>query len=543
MKCKIFYLPFVHHRYYVPQRIFFVIRTDILVIGCGIAGSTVALKAADAGLQVTVITGTMNPNECNTAYAQGGIIYKGIHDSDAALIQDIWIAGCQKGFQPAIEQLVKLGPRCVEDILIQRLQVPFDKSSDGSFDLTSEGGHGVPRIIHVADATGASIQEHFQKALQKHPNIQFYKGCTAIDLLTLGHSSLHAEDLYKPQACFGAYVFFQQSKKVEPIVAHETILATGGVGGLFLHSSNTENARGDGIAMANRAGARIVNMEYIQFHPTGLYHPTLPRVLLSESLRGEGAVLINHLGEAFMGKYHPSGNLAPRDVVARAIDDQMVQYQKQFVFLDITHKDPNWIHQRFPMITNLCKKYGYDITKEPVPVVPLAHYSCGGVLVDLTGNSTIRNLRAIGEVSCTGIHGANRLASTSLLECLVWGVRAAEDISAHWNKEFIPPDVAPWQYQKEPQDLSLIHQDWQTLRNTLWNYVGPTRSYKRLQRAQAILRNLQMEVENFYSQAELSDELIGVRNGVEAGLVILNGAVHNRTSIGCHYYKQTMRSG
>jgi len=514
------------------------IRTDVLVIGCGIAGSTVALKAADAGLQVILITGTLDPNECNTARAQGGIIYKGVNDSDGSLVQDIWIAGCQKGSRPAIEQLVKRGSQCVEDILIQRLKVPFDKSSDGSLDLTSEGGHGIPRIVHVSDTTGASIQNHFQETLQKHPNIKFYTSCTAIDLLTSGHSSLDSEDIYNPQTCFGAYVFFQKSKKVEPIVANETVLATGGVGGLFLHTSNAENARGDGIAMANRAGARIVNMEYIQFHPTGLYHPTLPRFLLSESLRGEGAVLINHLGEPFMEKYHLSGNLAPRDVVARAIDDQMVQYQKQFVFLDITHKDSNWIRQRFPMITDLCKKYGYDLTKEPVPVVPLAHYSCGGVLVDLKGNSTIRNLRAVGEVSCTGIHGANRLASTSLLESLVWGALAADDISAHWDKQLTPPAVASWQYEKESQDLSLIHQDWQTLRNTLWNYVGPTRSYKRLQRAQAILRNLQMEVENFYYQAELSDELIGVRNGVEAALVILNGAIHNRTSVGCHYYKQ-----
>ncbi|MBN2145284.1 MAG: FAD-dependent oxidoreductase, partial [Candidatus Aureabacteria bacterium] len=466
------------------------IATDVLVIGCGIAGCTAALKAADAGMNVSLITSSSDVENCNTSKAQGGIIYKGETDSPESLIQDIWQAGCQKGYMPSIQLLAQTGPSLVDEILFNRLKIPFDSDSSGKLDLTEEAAHAVPRIIHVADSTGREIGIHFHKAVSSHPNIHLYTGFTAIDLLTTGHSATDSQNVYKPQTCFGAYVFDIQEKKVITFLAKETVLATGGVGALYLHNTNSDISRGDGIAMAHRAGARIINMEYIQFHPTGLYHPFKPRCLLSESLRGEGAVLINHLGEPFMNEYHPLGNLAPRDVVSRAIDDQMTKLQKQFVYLDISHKDPDWIRLRFPYITKICEEYGYDITSKPVPVVPVAHYTCGGIWVDHKGSTSIHHLSAVGEVTCTGVHGANRLASTSLLEGLVWGAFCGENLIARKNKSYDIPKVFPWQYENEPVDMALIRQDWQTIKHTMWNYVGPTRSYKRLQRAYTILRNL-----------------------------------------------------
>lgn len=512
-------------------------QSDILVIGAGLAGCITAIRAADKGLKVNLLTSKFNPDDCNTGRAQGGIIYKGENDSPEQLISDIFQASCEIGYKPSIEFIAKNGPKLVEEMLFDRLQIPFDQNIQGNLDLTSEGAHSVPRIIHSADSTGKTIYEHLYKTINDHSNIEVFNSYTAIDLLTSGHSSTNPQDVYKPQLCFGVYAFHVPTKKVETFIAEETVLATGGVGGLFLHSTNPETSRGDGIAMAKRAGARLVNMEYIQFHPTGLYHPSKKRFLLSEALRGEGAVLLNHLGEAFMEKYHPLKNLAPRDIIARAIYDQMITYKTHYVFLDISYKKKSWIQKRFPLLTEICEEYGYDITKRPVPVVPVAHYTCGGVLTDLYGKTNIERLRAVGEVACTGLHGANRLASTSLLECLVWGVSCAEDIVKNKVKSFKAPPFLPWKDEHEPLDLALIYQDWQTLRNTMWNYVGPLRSFKRLERANTILSNLRWEVENFYKKSELGDELIGLRNGIEASLVILHEAMRNQRSIGCHYFE------
>lgn len=512
------------------------IHTDLLVIGSGLAGCITALKAADAGVKVTLVSSKTELDDCSTGRAQGGIIYKGINDSPEMLISDIWKSGCAMGFLPAIKELAELGPKFIEEIFFERLKIPFDTKINGELDLTAEGAHSVHRIIHSTDQTGKTILKYVLEAVNIHKNITLFSGFTAIDLLTTGHSSINAQDIYKPQHCFGAYVFDIKSKKVITIIANETVLATGGVGGLYLHSTNPDTSRGDGIAMAHRAGVRTINMEYIQFHPTGLYHPTKPRFLLSEALRGEGAILINHLGQEFMTEYHELKNLAPRDVVARAIYDQMEKFKKNFVYLDISHKKAEWIQSRFPNITKVCKEYGYDITSSPVPVVPVAHYTCGGILTDLKGNTNIKGLRAVGEVACTGIHGANRLASTSLLECLVFGALVAEDVVKNMSEIFNPPEILQWQYEHEHEDLSLIYQDWQTLKNTMWNYVGPVRSPKRLERAQAILTNLRFETENFYDKSELSDELIGLRNGIETALLVLHDAMRNTKSIGCHYY-------
>lgn len=511
-------------------------KTEILVIGAGLAGCIASLIAADAGLSVTIITSKTSPNDLNTGRAQGGIIYKGKKDSSKILAQDIFIAGCKFGYMPAIKQLAELGPKLIDDIFLKKLNIPFDRKNDKDFDLTSEGAHSVPRIIHSKDETGKIIYEYVFNYVKNHKNIMVLENTIAIDLLTSGHSSVNTDYLYQPQICAGVHAYNKTLKKVITILAKETILATGGLSGLFLHSTNPDFSRGDGIAMAKRAGVRLLNMEYIQFHPTGLYHPTKNRFLLSESLRGEGAVLLDNNGKEFMHEYHPQGNLAPRDVTARAIYDQMIKYKTHFVFLDISHRDKEWIQKRFPHITSVCKEYGYDITKAPVPVVPVAHYSCGGIMTDLNGKTSMKNLRAVGEVACTGVHGANRLASTSLLECLVWGYTTSKDIIKNKSNfsEYI--DVHPWKYEHEPQDLSLIYQDWQTLRNTMWNYVGPVRSPKRLERANTILSNLRLEVENFYDKADLSDELIGLRNGIDAALTVLHEAMRNTKSLGCHYY-------
>jgi L-aspartate oxidase len=332
-----------------------------------------------------------------------------------------------------------------------------------------------------------------------------------------------------------AYVFDSKTEKIEHFFARETILATGGLGEVFLHTTNPQGARGDGIAMAYRAGARIMNMEYVQFHPTALYVPGGRRFLLSEALRGEGARLLDAKRELFMEKYHERSELAPRDIVSRAMFNEMVQSCSDHLWLDLSFKKKSWIWERFPVISAYCEEKGFDLSAGPVPVVPAAHYSCGGVAVDLTGKTSIRRLRAIGEVSCTGLHGANRLASTSLLEGLVWAHAAAEDLLSDWTlrNDYFPP-IEPWQMSHQAVDKALIRQDWTAIKQTMWNYVGLVRDQNRLRRALKMLRELQWEIESFYEKAELTSDLIGLRNGVLTALLIAQGAWRNKRSLGCH---------
>lgn len=514
--------------------------TDLLILGSGIAGCCAALEAAEQGLDVTIVTKAPALWEAtSTAWAQGGIIYKGENDSPELLAQDIHRAGGGIGHWPAIRHLAHMGPRYVEEFLIAKLGVAFDRTPNDMLDTTEEGAHSVRRIIHVADLTGKAIEERLVEAVSAKPNVRVVCKATAIDLLTLSHHSERPQDVYEPPTCVGAYIFLQDEGRVEAFLARETLLATGGLGQLFLHTTNPKGARGDGIAMAYRAGARLVNLEYIQFHPTALYHGDGERFLISESVRGEGGVLIRRNGESFMEKYHPLGSLAPRDVVARAIHTEMLEHQEPCVYLDITMKDPDWIRRRFPNIYAKCASVGIDMTKQPIPVVPAAHYSCGGVAVDLEGRTSIRRLRAAGEVSCTGVHGANRLASTSLLEGLVWGVEAARSIAAEIRERgrdayYFPP-IEAWRYENEPVDPALIFQDWLTIKYTMWNYVGLIRTTKRMKRARSILRELQTEIEYFYERARLSDDIIGLRNGCQAALAVLFAALENRRSFGAHY--------
>ena len=513
-------------------------KTDFLIIGSGIAGCSAALVAGEAGLDVVVVTKADDPrHSTSTRWAQGGIIFRGEGDSPELLADDIFRAGHGAGYMPAIRHLAERGPVYVQKWLLDRLGVPFDRDAQHVLDATEEGAHSVRRIIHCADLTGEAIEEKLIAELRKLPNVRFLTKATVIDLITLSHASTNPADQYEPPTCLGAYVLHQETGEVEQVMACETLLATGGLGQLFLHTTNPRGARGDGIAMAYRAGARMLNLEYIQFHPTALYQPNGDRFLISESVRGEGGVLVHKSGEQFMAKYHELGSLAPRDVVARAIHQEMLENDEPCMYLDISSRGPEYVRQRFPNIHAKCLSVGIDMTRQPIPVVPAAHYSCGGVAVDLEGRTTIHRLRAAGEVSCTGVHGANRLASTSLLEGLVWGVDAAEAVVAVVRRgdEFHVPEIAPWRYEHEEIDPALVLQDGLTIKYTMWNYVGLERTTKRMKRARAILRELQTEIEYFYERAKLSDGVIGLRNGCQAALAVLFAALENRTSRGTHY--------
>jgi L-aspartate oxidase len=512
------------------------IETDVLVIGSGLGGCAAALAAARGGARVVMLSKAAQAEESNTWYAQGGIIYKGEVDSPERLAGDIMAAGAGLCDRAAVDLLSREGPRLVKELLIDEVGVPFDRAPGGALDLTAEAAHSVPRILHHEDSTGRSIEEQMLAAVRREPNATILTGRTAIDLLTLSHHSREALDVYAPPTCVGAYVFDQQTRRVDIIMAKEVILATGGLGRIYLHTSNPAGACGDGVAMAYRAGARCINMQFVQFHPTTLYHGD-ERFLISESLRGEGARLVDGAGREFMRDYHTDASLAPRDIVARGIHRMMHETGAPCAYLDISHKPADWIRHRFPQIHDKCREVGLDIATQPIPVVPAAHYSCGGIAVDEWGRSSMLRLRAVGEVSCTGLHGANRLASTSLLECLVWGTRAGADaaraIAA--GTSYYLPDIAPWQYETEAVDPALVAQDWLTIRQTMWNYVGLVRSRRRLDRAHQILRELHLEIGRFYVRSELSDSLISLRNGVQAALVVLLAAIEARESRGCHY--------
>ncbi len=511
-------------------------KCDILIIGCGIAGAAAALELSKKNLDIVIISADETLSQSNSALAQGGIVFSGESDSQKLLSKDILDAGGGLCNSEAVEQLVRLGPELVKRILIDEAQVPFDRTADGILSLTEEGAHSIPRIIHHKDRTGKAIMQSLLSSIEKQGNVRILKGCAAVDLITLSHHSKKITDIYLPSTCVGAYVFNRKDQQIELIFAKETILATGGLGEVFLHTTNPSEARGDGIAMAYRAGARIMNMEYVQFHPTALYVPGERRFLLSEALRGEGARLLDVHFQPFMHKYHEKGDLAPRDVVSRAIFTEMVQSSADHLWLDMTFRNKKWLEERFPTICQHCLEKGFDISSEPIPVVPAAHYSCGGVAVDLNGRTSIRRLRAIGEVSCTGLHGANRLASTSLLEGLVWAHTSAQDILRNWKErqDYFPP-VEKWQMSHEKVDRALIRQDWLTIKQTMWNYVGLVRDKDRLRRALKMLRELQWEIESFYEKAELTSDLIGLRNGILTALLIAQGAWRNKHSLGCHY--------
>ncbi len=514
-------------------------ETDILVIGGGLAGLSAAWAAAKSGCKVTLVMRVPDAMETNTYRAQGGIIYANPEENPEDLVADILAAGAGLSLRRAAELLSREGPALVKRILIDELEIPFD-SSPGSPEephLTREAAHSQPRIIHYRDQTGWAIERAFFERVKAHPSVTLAPNSTAVDLLTPAHHSLEPTDVYRPLACVGAYILDQETGSVTPLLARETILATGGLGNVFLHTTNPPGARGDGIAMAYRAGARVINMQYVQFHPTALLAPD-GRFLISETVRGEGGRLVDRRGNEFMQRFHPDGSLAPRDVAARAIYQTMLESGEPCVYLDISHRPAEYLRERFPGIYAACLEHGVDMTREPIPVVPAAHYSCGGVAADENGRTNIDRLRAVGEVACTGLHGANRLASTSLLECLVWGTRAGADAAMRirsCGSDFQFPAIAEWRYEREPADPALIAQDWLTIQHTMWNYVGLIRSEKRLNRAWHVLSELDLEIGRFYARCEISDAMIGLRNGILTAQLILSAARQSTESRGCHF--------
>jgi L-aspartate oxidase len=522
---------------------------DLLVIGGGIAGGTAALTAADQGFRVLALVKSADPEDTATDWAQGGIVADGNEDPPELLVEDILEAGDRIGWDQAAMQLAEFGPKLVHEFLLDRLGVPFDRNLTGELHHTAEAAHSVRRILHVGDRTGQAIQQKLTEALRAHPGIQLAPRSVAIDLITRSHHDPDPSHAYLPDRVLGAYVLEEDSGRVRTILSRATVLATGGMGQIFLHTTNPTSATGDGFAMAARAGLPLRNLEYVQFHPTAFFSPKGERFLISEAVRGEGAWLINDHGERFMERFAPRQlELAPRDEVARAIHEEMSSTGHPSVYLDLAnhHGEGVDIPTRFPQIFEFLKARHLDLSQDPVPVVPAAHYACGGVLVGLTGRvPNIRGLYAVGEVSCTGLHGANRLASTSLLEGLVWGWRAGtackRDIEEGGESSLTPvyARIPAWDSsgcQEEP-DPVLFLQDWNSIRHITWNYAGIVRTKRRLKRAVDDLGYLSHRVERFYRSTRMSRPLLELRNAVLVARCVAQSAQRNPQSYGCHFVR------
>ena len=520
---------------------------DLIVVGAGIAGQSAAIVAAEAGLRVAVLSKEGDAFESNTRWAQGGIVGPSPEDSAGLLARDVRYAGAEVNFTEAVDLLVAEGPALVESFLVEKVGVPFTTNDAGRPALTREAAHSVRRIYYSRDTTGAAIQRSLLDYLGKTPGITLLTGHTAVDLITNTHNSTNPQERYRRTRVLGVYALREAQADAVTYFAPTVLLASGGVGNLFRHTSNPEGATGDGVAMAHRIGADVMDAEYVQFHPTILFHRDSRRFLITEALRGEGAKLINRAGERFMSRYHADAELAPRDEVARAIYREMEREDSEYVMLDATGVTDVDVATRFPEITAHCRSLGIDIRSEPIPVVPAAHYFCGGVKVDLDGRTTIEGLLAAGETACTGVHGANRLASISLMEALLWGARcgrtAAERCAPTPGRR---PDPVPAQLLEsipdwiepvvtEEFDPVLVKQDLQTIQSTMWNYAGIIRSRKRLARALADLDYLSHRVEQFYRSAILTRQIVELRNAVLSALVIVRAASANPRSIGCHW--------
>ena len=516
-------------------------ETDVLIIGCGIAGATAALRLAEnTEYEIQVITRTSEPEESNTHYAQGGIVTSGIDDSAELLAQDIMAAGAGLSFQDAVNILAEEGPELVQQTLIDNAGVEFDRNKDGKLSYTREGRHSARRIVHIGDSTGAAIEKALIARLKECPNVTIRTNATCVDLITSSHHSRDPLAKYIPNTCHGAYVLDNEENVVHRVLAKFSVLAAGGLGRIYRYTTNPEGSRGDGLAMAYRAGARIIHSEYIQFHPTTLAVPGADNFLISEAVRGEGARLYTPDQRHFMDEYAPKwGDLAPRDEVARAIHQEMIIHGFPHVLLDIaSHMNPDKIQERFPTIYSTCLEAGIDITAEPIPVVPAAHYSCGGVQVDEWGRTTVERLYGAGEVTCTGIHGANRLASTSLLEGLVWGDRAARHIAEQkYSAIATDNDIPAWADVRDSDipDPVLVFHDRQMVQDIMWLYVGLARNPRRLNRAIRDLAHLWEVTDHFYRTTRLSDDPIGLRNMVQAARIVTLSAARNRKSRGTHY--------
>ncbi len=511
------------------------VRTDFLVIGSGIAGLSFAIKAADLGT-VAVIT-KKEEVESNTNYAQGGIAaVTDLNDSFEDHISDTLASGAGLCREDVVRFVVTEGPERIRELI--DWGVGFTRAENNTsavYDLGREGGHSRRRVLHAKDRTGQEIERALIERAASKKNIRVYENFIGIDLIVasqvLGKS-------WKPDRCLGAYAFDIIHGRVHTFRAKFVLLATGGAGKVYLITTNPDIATGDGIAMAYRAGARIANMEFIQFHPTCLYHPEAKSFLISEAVRGEGGVLRLKSGTTFMEKYHPLKNLAPRDVVARAIDAELKKSGDEYVLLDITHRDRDYLMRRFPNIYDECRKYGIDMAKDQIPVVPAAHYICGGVAVNGYGETNIEGLFACGEVSCTGLHGANRLASNSLLEAVVFASR-----SFHRMAELLPGRtddpvvIPPWDPKeaRESDESVVVTNDWDEIRRCMWNYVGIVRSDKRLERARKRLDIICKEIHEYYWNYMITRDLLELRNIATVASLIVRSAMIRKESRGLHY--------
>ena len=513
---------------------------DVLIIGAGIAGLSLALRLADRARIAVLAKGPLT--EGASRYAQGGIAaVLDSEDSTEAHVSDTLEAGAGLCDERIVRFAVVRGPRCIQWLI--DLGVPFTKGPDpdygNQYHLTREGGHSHRRIIHADDATGEASSKTLQQHVLEHPQIDVLEHHVAVDLITTSKLGLPGARV------LGAYVLDRQRGHVMAIPAQVVVLATGGASRVYLYTSNPDVSTGDGVAMAWRAGCRVANMEFVQFHPTCLFHPEAKTFLISEAVRGEGGKLLLPDGTRFMEHFDERAELAPRDVVARAIDHEMKRLGLQFVYLDISHKPADFVKQRFPTIHAHCLEYGFDITREPLPVVPAAHYTCGGIVTDRSGHTDLNGLYAIGECAHTGLHGANRLASNSILECLVFAASASEYIAEHLDDAPALPTLPAWDesWVTDSDEEVVVAHNWDEVRRTMWDYVGIVRTDKRLQRAQRRIELLLREIQDYYAHFRLTNNLIELRNLALVASLIVRSAMQRHESRGLHYsldYPETL---
>ncbi len=506
-------------------------NADVLIIGSGAAGLTAALELAQHCKVAVLAKGAISDGA--TSWAQGGIAaVLETTDTFESHIDDTMVAGAGLNNRRIVEHVVEQAPAAIQRLA--DLGVPFDLGADKHWHLTREGGHSHRRIVHVNDATGFAVQQALEQAAQAHPNITLVPDRVVIDLI-LGR---HQKRFSTSGRIHGVYALNRQTGRVETFTARATILASGGAGRTYLYSTAPRGATGDGIAMAWRAGCRVSNMEFMQFHPTCLYNLEVKNFLITEAVRGEGGHLkLPTTGERFMPRFDARAELAPRDIVARAIDHEIKRLGLDYVHLDISHRDPEFVRSHFPNIYDKLLALGIDMTREPIPVVPAQHYTCGGVVVDMDGRTDAPGLYAAGEVTQSGLHGANRLASNSLLECLVFGAACASHITANWEALPVPPEIRPWDESRvaDSDEEVVIHQCWREIRQFMWNFVGIVRTTKRLERAKHRIDLLRQEVADYYSHFRVTPDLIELRNLVEVADLIIRSALERKESRGLHF--------